>query len=44
MHNGIPWQEAMSLGDAERAGMSIIFSEFNGHKFNTHTMKFEDPS
>ena len=32
----------MSMDAVERGAMAIIFSEFNGHKFNTRTMRFED--
>ena len=42
MHNGVPWDVAMNLDDVERAAMCVIFSEFQGHKFNTQTMRFED--
>ena len=44
MHNGVPWDVAMRMGEADRAAMCVIFSEFQGHKFNTNTMRFEDKS
>lgn len=43
MHNGVPWGEAMEMDAPMRAACGIIFSEFNGHKFNTSTMRFEKP-
>ena len=42
MHNGVPWDEAMNMDPVLRAACGITFSEFNGHKFNRNTMRFED--
>jgi hypothetical protein len=42
--HGVPFDVAFGLDDTERAAWSIIFSEFNGAKFNWRSMTFEvDP-
>lgn len=40
MHNGVSLDVAMSLSDIDRAGWSIIFSEFQGNKFDVDRMEF----
>lgn len=40
--NGVPWDVAMDMDAVDRQAFAIIFSEFQGHKFNTRTMRFED--
>jgi hypothetical protein len=35
--------EITELLEYEKTAMSIIFSEFEGNKFNWHTMQFESP-
>jgi len=35
---------AFALDDVTRGAYSIIFSEFEGAKFNWQTMRFDDPT
>ncbi len=52
MRNGVPFHvafglssrhaEALALDRTERAAMSVIFSEFEGNKFNWELMEFEE--
>lgn len=43
VHHGVPFDLAFQLDDNTRAAFSIIFSQFEGNKFNFNTMTFEDP-
>lgn len=45
MRNGVPFDllfECVDLADYERLAMSVMFSEFEGNKFNWETMMFEE--
>lgn len=42
VRNGVPYDVAFSLSDTERAAYCIVFSKFEGAKFNWDTMTFED--
>lgn len=41
--NNVPFDVAFSLDDVTRTAWCIVFSEFEGNKFNWDAMKFEDP-
>ncbi len=47
VHNGVPFAQVFGEGmteisDAQRRAFCIMFSEFQGAKFNLDTMEFED--
>lgn len=42
VHNNVPVDLAFSLPDVDRTAWAIMFSEFNGNKFNIERMRFED--
>jgi hypothetical protein len=42
--HGVPFDVAFALSDVERTAYSIIFSEFEGQKFNWNRMQFDEPS
>lgn len=39
--NGVPFNVSFELDDITRTGWSIIFSEFEGQKFNFDSMGWE---
>jgi hypothetical protein len=41
-HN-VPFDVAFALDDVTRAAFSIVFSEFEGSKFDWERLRFEDP-
>ncbi len=41
MRSGVPFDTAFSLDDVTRAAWCIIFSEFEGRRFNFNTMDWE---
>jgi hypothetical protein len=41
VRNGVPFDVAFSVDDATRTAFSIVFSEFEGNKFNYERMEFE---
>jgi hypothetical protein len=41
--NGVPYERAFDMEDAERIAHSVVFGEFEGQKFNWSTMRFEKP-
>jgi hypothetical protein len=43
VRNGVPFDTAFELPDDIRAGFAIVFSQFEGAKFNFNTMTFEKP-
>jgi hypothetical protein len=42
--NGVPFDVAFQMDEILRAAMAIKFAEFEGSKFNWHTMDFENPN
>lgn len=42
MKNNVPFDVAFSLDDVTRTAWCIVFSEFEGAKFNFNTMRFEE--
>lgn len=43
MRNGVPFDTAFELPETTRAAFSIVFSQFEGAKFNWDRMEFEKP-
>lgn len=44
VRNGVPFDVAFQLDDNTRTAFAIIFSGFEGAKFNWNRMVFEDPA
>jgi len=47
MKNGVPFHIVFKITELlphERFAMAIVFSEFEGNKFNWTTKQFEEPS
>lgn len=42
VRNGVPFDVAFGLDEVTRAAWAIVFSEFEGAKFNWATMQFEE--
>ena len=42
MHNHVPFDLAFQLDEVQRAAFAIIFTQFNGGRFNWDTFTFED--
>lgn len=42
MFNGVPLDLAFSLDEETRTAWAIVFSEFNGAKFNLDSFTYED--
>ena len=43
VHNGVPFDVAFQMPDVDRFAMCIVFSGFQGAKFDWDRMRFEDP-
>lgn len=40
MKNGVPYEVAAEMSDAERFAHSVVFAEFEGQEFDWHSLRF----
>lgn len=41
VHNGVPWDRAFNMPDTMRTALAIIFSGFQGRKFDWQRWDYE---
>ena len=44
VRNGVPWERAFEMPEIMRTALAIIFSGFEGHKFDWTTWEYEKQS